>query len=55
MGFIKMKEHLIDERYYINVASKMKEKRIYPRPRLKRTVIVNDNEWLPIVSVETGI
>ena len=23
-----------------------------PRPRLKRTVFVCDNEWLPLVSVE---
>ena len=41
-------------KYYINVASKMKENNIYPRPRLKRTVLVTGwNEWLPIITMET--
>ena len=34
-------------RFYVNVAYLM-----LPSPRLKRTVVVNDGEWLPIISVE---
>ena len=55
MGLIKMTLPKFNPKYYINVASKMKENNIYPRPRLKRTVIVNDNEWLPIVTVECEV
>ena len=55
MGCIKMNSNEIDSRYYINVASKMKENNIYPRPRLKRTVLVTGwNEWLQIKTIGTG-
>ena len=55
MECIKMNSNEIDSRYYIIVASKMKENNIYPRPRLKRTVLVTGwNEWLQIKTVGTG-
>ena len=55
MGFIKMKQYKIDEKYYINVASKMREKKIYPRPRLKRTILANDVEFLQIITLECEV
>ena len=42
----------IDEKYYVSVKELMRKQ--YPRPRLKKTIIVNDGEWLPIVGVSTG-
>lgn len=50
-----MNESEFNPEYYINVAKIMQEKQLLPRPRLKRTVIVNYDEWLPIVSVESGV
>ena len=43
----------IDEKYYVSVKELMRKQ--YPRPALKRTVIVNDGEWLPIVTVECEV
>ena len=55
MGFIKMTLLKFNPKYYINVASKMKENQRYPRPRLKRTVLVTGwNEWLQIKTIGTG-
>ena len=42
----------IDPKYYINVKELMA--RTLPRPRLKRTIIVDHGEWLPIIGVDTG-
>ena len=43
----------IDENYIISVKDLMIKQ--LPRPNLKRTVIVNDGEWLPIVTVECEV
>ena len=46
----------MDSRFYDNVKSLMEKQRIdLPRPRLKPTIIVNYDEWLPIIALETGI
>ena len=42
----------IDPKYYINVKELMV--RTLPRPTLKRTIIVDHDEWLPIIGVDTG-
>jgi len=44
---IKMTEDKIDQKYYINVAEIMSC--ILPRPRLKRTILADHDEWLPII------
>jgi hypothetical protein len=41
----------IDEKYYINVKELMNKQ--LPRPKLKPTVFVNVDEWLPLVVVDT--
>lgn len=55
LGLIKMTLEQIDCRYYINVARIMQQQYILPRPRLKRTVIVNDGEWLQLIGVTTEV
>ena len=42
----------IDYKYYINVKELMV--RTLPRPQLKRTIIADHDEWLPIIGVDTG-
>ena len=42
----------IDLRYYINVYGLMMLD--LPRPRRKVSVIVNHDEWLPIIDGDTG-
>ena len=42
----------IDLNYYINVYDLMMLD--LPRPRLKRTIIVNDGEFLPLIDGSTG-
>lgn len=37
----------IDKKYYFNVAEIMA--RTLPKPRLKRTIIADHDEWLPII------
>ena len=49
-GVCKMK---VDKNYYVSVKDLMNK--TLPRPALKKTILVNDGEWLPIVTVETGI
>ena len=43
----------VDKNYYVSVKDLMNK--TLPRPALKKTILVNDGEWLPIVTVETGI
>ena len=43
---------MVDLDYYINVFELMRFD--LPRPRLKRTVIVNDGEFLPLIDGDTG-
>jgi len=40
----------IDEKYYINVARKMKDKQELPRPRPR--MLTGDGEFLPIITLE---
>ena len=40
----------LNEKYYVNVAKLMKKE--LPRPRLKRTIICDKDEWLPLITVE---
>ena len=42
---------MIDLAYYINVYDLMMMD--LPHPRLKRTVIADPEEWLPIIGVDT--
>lgn len=49
-GVCKMK---VDKNYYVSVKDLMTK--TLPRPALKKTILVNDGEWLPIVSVECGL
>ena len=51
-GLIKMVNRGIDLRYYINVYGLMMLD--LPRPRRKVSVIVNHDEWLPIIDGDTG-
>ena len=39
----------MNPRYYINVKELMA--RQLPRPRLRRTVLVCDGEWLPLIKI----
>ena len=46
----------IDGRFYVNVAHLMQPnipapKLTLPKPRLKRTIICDYGEWLPLISV----
>lgn len=50
-----MTEYPINRKYYINVARIMQQQHILPRPRLKRTVIVNDGEWLSLIGITTEV
>ena len=43
----------VDKNYYVSVKDLMNK--TLPRPALKKTILVNDGEWLPIVTVETSI
>jgi len=43
---------MIDLAYYINVYDLMMSD--LPRPRLKRTVVVCDGEFLPVIDGDTG-
>jgi hypothetical protein len=43
----------VDKNYYVSVKDLMNK--TLPRPSLKKTIIVNDGEWLPIVTVVTDI
>jgi hypothetical protein len=43
----------VDKNYYVSVKECMNK--TLPRPSLKKTIIVNDGEWLPIVTVVTDI
>ena len=47
-----MTENKVDLRYYRNVATRMKELNILPRPRKK---LMNDGEYLPIIEVESDV
>ena len=50
-GVIKM--YCVDENYIIRVGDYMEKD--YPRPRLKRTVLVTGwKEFLPIIGVDVG-
>jgi hypothetical protein len=40
--------------YIISVKDYM-NKTLLPRPALKKTILVNDGEWLPIISVECEV
>ena len=42
----------IDKKHYVNVKELMNKQ--LPKPRLKPTIIVDHNEWLPIIKVDTG-
>ena len=42
----------MDEKYYVNVKTLMDK--MLPRPRRKVSVIVNYDEWLPIIDGDTG-
>ena len=42
-----MTEEKINPKYYINVAEIMAK--TLPKPRLKRTIIADYDEWLPII------
>ena len=45
----------IDERYVINVAKLMQIHTLpYPRKRRKISIIVNCDEWLPVIDGSTG-
>jgi len=49
---------LIDEKYYVNVASIMKLRTPrcrLPRPKMKPRIIVDHDEWLPLVTVECEV
>jgi hypothetical protein len=43
----------VDKNYYVSVKDLMNK--TLPRPALKKTILVNDGEWLPIVTVVTDI
>jgi hypothetical protein len=43
----------IDEDYIISVKDLMRKQ--LPRPTLKKTILVNDGEWLPIIQLECGL
>lgn len=43
----------IDKNYIVSVKDLMTK--TLPRPTLKKTILVNDGEWLPIVQVECGL
>jgi hypothetical protein len=50
-GAWKMKtntDYIISVKDYMN-------KTLLPRPALKKTILVNDGEWLPIISVECEV
>ena len=51
-----MHSEKFDSKYYRNVQRKMKELGIYPRPKLKPTILVTGwNEFLRIIHVEAEI
>ena len=43
----------VDKRYIISVKDLMSK--TLPRPELKKTILVGDGEWLPIVTVECDL
>ena len=43
----------VDKKYYVSVKDLMNK--TLPRPALKKTILVNDGEWLPIISVECEV
>jgi hypothetical protein len=43
----------IDKDYYVSVKDLMTK--TLPRPTLKKTILVNDGEWLPIITMECNI
>ena len=43
---------MIDSDYYVNVNELMNSD--LPRPRLKRTIVVTDDEFIPLIDGNTG-
>ena len=43
----------VDEKYYINVQELMIK--ALPRPKLKPTIYVVDDEWLPLIKVSAWV
>lgn len=55
-GELNMQEYSIDEKYYLNVASKMIEKGLLlEKPKHKSNFIYNDGEFLRIITVSCEI
>lgn len=53
-----MEDNKIDYKYYINVAKIMKvnvPRCRLPRPKMKPTIIVDHDEWLPLITVECEV